>query len=139
METIVIEVADPTMDVLRKTAKEAGISIGEVVDRLILDVAPDNPDSALIVALEQYLISVSRLSKEDSTKVFGSMCGIFLGSIPPEEIDEMVSSIKKTRNWEQDPATAEELAALRAVINTTIHSKGDKNAWKVLSAFLHGV
>lgn len=141
MKGLKITVAKPTADMLHKAANEAGIPIGEVVDRLVLNVAPNDPDSAFIIALEQYLICVSRLSKKDSAKVFGNMCGIFLGSIPSEELDDIVSSIKSTRNWEnpaQEPITETEMAELRNAINSLLHSKGNEHSRQILYTFLHG-
>lgn len=123
MEELTITVTAKTADALRKVAEEAHIPIGEVVDRYVLNAAPDHPDNAFILAMEHYLICVSRLSKKDSAQVFGDMCGIFLGSIPPEELDDIVSGIKG--NWEAaaaEPVTEEERDAFRKAVDNLVQS-----------------
>lgn len=136
-----ITVTTKTADAVRKAAEEAHIPIGEVVDRCVLDVAPDDPDSAFILALEHYLICVSRLSKKDSAQVFGDICGIFLGSIPPEELGEMVAGIKSKRNWENpaiEPVTEEEHDAFRKAIEDLAQSAKSEYLRAVLYSLLHG-
>ena len=141
MEELKIKVTKMTADALRKVAKEAYIPIGEVVDRCMLNVAPDDPNNAFILLMEHYLICVSRLSKKDSAQVFGDICGLFLGSIPPEELDDMIANIKSTRNWEDpavQPITAEEHAAFRRSADDMIQSiKGDYLR-TVFHGLLHG-
>lgn len=139
MEELKIKVTKMTADALRKAAGEAHIPIGEVVDRYALHVAPDNPNNAFILAMEHYLICVSRLSKKDSAQVFGDMCGIFLGSIPPEELDDFVAGIK--RNWENpavEPMTEEERIALRKRIDNMAQSAKDEYVRTVFYSLLHG-
>ena len=141
MEELKIEVTKKTADALRKVAGEAHISIGEVVDRYALNTAPDDPDSAFLLAMEQYLICVSRLSKKDSAQVFGDVCGIFLGSIPPEELDGIVSDIKSRRNREDpaiEPVTEEEQAAYRKAIDEMVRSVKDGYRRDVFYGLLHG-
>lgn len=116
MEELTINVANSTAEVLRKVATDANISIGEVVDRAVLVVAPDNPVSAFIIALEQYLVCVSRLNKEDAASVFGNMCGIFLGSLPLDELDDIVSNIKNDKRsgkYTMEPISEEESLAIK--------------------------
>ena len=141
MEELKIEVTKKTADVLRKAAEEAHISIGEVVDRYALNAAPDDPDSAFLLAMEHYLICVSRLSKEGSAQVFGDVCGTFLGSIPPEELDDMVADIKSLRNWEHpaiEPMTEEERVALRKTIDGMVQSIEETQQRDVFYSGLHG-
>ena len=142
MEELKIKVTKETADALRKVAEAAHIPIGEVVDRHTLDVAPDDPDVAFLLILEQYLVCVSRLSKEGSAKVFGDVCGTFLGSIPPEELDEMVAEIKSLRNWEDpsiEPDTEEEQAEFKKAMDKIMFQTAldeDLRAW--LYGLLHG-
>ena len=141
MEELTITVAQPTADILHKVSEESGTPIGELVDRLALAAAPYNPDIAFLNILEQYLICVSRLNKEDCAKVFGDICGIFLGCIPPEDIDEMVLRVKSMYGRMRpapEPMTEEELAELRKSANQIFRAEGDENAWKIFSAFLRG-
>ena len=141
MEELKITVNKMTADALHKVADAADIPIGEVVDRYMLNVAPDDPDNAFILLIEHYLICVSRLSNEDSARVFGDICGLFLGSIPPEELDDMVASIKSTRNWEHpaiEPLTAEEHAAFRRSADDMVQSIKGEYLRTVFHGLLHG-
>ena len=141
MEKLEITVTKMTADALRKAADTAGIPIGEVVDRYALNVAPDNPDNAFILLMEHYLVCVSRLSKKDSAQVFGDICGLFLGSIPPEELDDMVAGIKSTRNWEHpaiEPMTEEERAAFRKSVDDMVQSLKGESLRTVFYSLLHG-
>ena len=141
MEKLEIEVTSKTAEVLRKVAKEAYIPIGEVVDRYALNVAPYDPKQAVLLILEHYLICVSRLSQKDSDQVFGEICGVFLGTIPPEELDEVVSRIKSTRNWEHpavEPPTEEERMAFRKTIDSMTQSDKAECMRAVLYSLLHG-
>ena len=141
MEKLNITVTKMTADALRKAAEDAHIPVGEVVDRYALNVAPDNPNNAFILIIEHYLVCVSRLSKEDCARVFGDMCGIFLGSIPPEELDEMVASIKSKRNWENpaiEPVTEGEQAAFRKSVDAMVESAKSEYIREVFYNLLHG-
>ena len=141
MEKLEITVTKMTADALRKVADMSGIPIGEVVDRYALNVAPDNPDNAFILLMEHYLICISRLSKEDSARVFGDVCGLFLGSIPPEELDDMVASIKSTRNWEHPAAeqmTEKEREELKRSVDNMVQSMKEEYLRSVFYSLLHG-
>ncbi|MBD5168762.1 MAG: hypothetical protein HDT20_01335 [Oscillibacter sp.] len=141
MEKLEITVTKMTADALHKVADVSGIPLGEVVDRYAVNVAPDDPDNAFILLLEHYLICISRLSKEDSARVFGDICGLFLGSIPPEDLDDMVANIKSTRNWEDpavQPLTAEEHAAFRRSADDMVQSIKGEYLRTVFHGLLHG-
>lgn len=132
MEELIITVSKATADALHDVEKQTGLSIGEIVDRTIdrmmPTVAPDDPDSAWQIALEQYLISIARLSKEDSAKVFGKMCGLFLGSLPPEEFDDVVSRVKNNQILEDhtlELLTEEDRDEFRKALTKILYSTGN--------------
>ena len=140
MEKLTIEVTEKTADALRKAAGEAHLSIGEVVAHYALKAAPNDPENAVLLILEYYLISVSMLSKVDSAKVFGKICGIFLGSIQPEEFDEIVASIKSTHNWEHpaiSPHAAEEQAVFRKSVDEMVQAAKDEYVRNVFYSLFH--
>ena len=68
MEELKITVSTETADTLHKVAEETKLPIGDIVDRMMLTVVPDDPDIAWTLALEQYLICTARLSEEGSAK-----------------------------------------------------------------------
>lgn len=143
METLKITVSKTTADTLNKVANEAKIPIGAVVDRLVVNAAPEDPLIAFTLAMEQYLISISRLNKQSVTDVFGSMCAVFLGSIPPEELDYFISDIKSMDIWDYPASTIQavtedQINELRLVIAETLQYMRDTDTWKILSDFIHG-
>ena len=139
MEELKITVSKATADVLHDMEKQTGLPIGEFVDRMILTVAPDDPDIAWTIALEQYLICISRLSKEGSAKAFGNMCGLFLGSMPPEELDDIVARVKTNQILEDhtpELITEEEHDELRKALTKILYSTRNAPVRKKVYAFL---
>ena len=58
MKTLKITVSNTTADTLNKVALETKISVGAVVDRLVVNAAPDDPLIAFTLALQHYFISI---------------------------------------------------------------------------------
>ena len=140
MEKLTIKVSKMTADTLRKTAEEMQIPIGTVVELYAQKAAPDDPQNAFLLILENYIVGVSRLSKKDAAQVFGEVCGILLGSIRPEELDEMVASIKSTHNWEDpaiEPHTEEEQAAFRKSVDEMVQAAKDEYVRNVFYSLFH--
>lgn len=139
MEELKINVSTATADALHKVAEETKLPIGEIVDRTMLTVAPDDPDIAWIIALEQYLICVSRLSEKGSAKVFGNMCGLFLGSMSPEELDDVVSRVKSNQILEDHTPgsiTEEDRDEFRKALTKMLYSTRNTDVRKKVYAFL---
>ena len=139
MEELKITVATPTANALHQVAEEAGLPIGEIVDRMMLTVASDDPDIAWTIALEQYLICTSRLSEEGSAKVFGNMCGLFLGSMPPEDLDDIISRVKSNQllaDHTPGPITKEERDEFRKALTKILFSTRNAAVRKKVYAFL---
>lgn len=139
MEELKINVSTVTADALHKAAEEAKLSIGEIVDRMVLTVAPDDPDIAWTLALEQYLICTARLSEEGSAKAFGNMCGLFLGSMPPEEFDNIVSRVKSNQileDYTPESITEEERDEFRKALTKILYSTRNAPVRKKVYAFL---
>ena len=139
-EKLHIKVTKMTADALREVAEAAGIPLGEVVNRYVLRMAPDDPNTAFVLIIEHYMTCVARLSKLDYAKVYGDMCGVLLGSIPPEELDSMVALIKKKRNEnpEAEPFTGEELTAFREAVDAMTERAKSEYIRGVFYNLLHG-
>lgn len=76
-----VKVMSKTKEVLEDIAETGGLSIGEVIDRLVLKLSPDDVDTAHVLILENILITTSRLTQEQSDeailkvlKVLGDAC-----------------------------------------------------------------
>lgn len=140
MEELKITVTEMTADALREVAEAADIPLGEVVNRYVLRMAPDDPATAFVLIIEHYMTCVARLSKLDYAKVYGDMCGVLLGSIPPEELDTMVATIKRKRNENpaMEPFTGEELAAFRKAVDAMTEKAKSEYIREVFYNLLHG-
>ena len=142
METLTITVSKATADTLNKVAKEAQIPIGTVVDRLVVNAAPDDPLIAFTLALQQYFISISGLDDTCVTDVFGNMCALFLSSVPPEELDYFISELKSTDIWDEPApalwhATEYQLNELRLAVNEAIQHMREVDTWRILFDFIY--
>lgn len=139
MEELKITVSTVTADALHKVAGETKLSIGEIVDRMVLTIAPDDPDIAWTLALEQYLICTARLSEEGSAKAFGNMCGLFLGSMPPEDLDDMISRVKSNQileDYTPESITEEDRDEFRKALTKILFSTRNTPVRKKVYAFL---
>ncbi len=58
-----------TAEALDELTAQCSLSVGEVIDRLVLQMRPENPDVALEVAESEIFILISNLSREDAEKV----------------------------------------------------------------------
>lgn len=58
-----------TAEALDELTERCSLSAGEVIDRLVLQMRPENPDVALEVAESEIFILISNLSKENAEKV----------------------------------------------------------------------
>ena len=144
MKKLTITVSKTTADTLNKIALETKIPVGAVVDRLVVNAAPDDPLIAFTLALQQYFICISGLDDTCVTDVFGNMCALFLSSIPPEELDYFISELKSTDFWDEDEpapvpwhATEYQLNELRLAVNEAFHHMRNVDTWRILYDFIY--
>lgn len=69
-ETMQITVMRDTADGLRKIAHELDRTVGEVVDRLTIQMSPTDPDIASTLVFEDIMIITMALSVADRQKLF---------------------------------------------------------------------
>ena len=82
-ETIQITVMRDTADGLRKIAHELDRSVGEVVDRLTIQMSPTDPSIASSLIFEDFMIITMALSAEDRQKLFADIARSFLVGLHP--------------------------------------------------------
>lgn len=92
-----ISVAEPVANVLEEAAKLAGITVGEMVDRLALQEAPYDPHTAYESILARIFVGMGGLDRKDIARTFGKVGAIFLLAAPPMELDIIVAAMKKQR------------------------------------------
>lgn len=101
-ETLEITVAKDTAEGLRKTAQDIGATIGEVVDRLTVQMSPASPDAASALIMEEVILITSKLSKADRQKVYSDVACSFLMACQPEQLDGFVAEAKLRRKETSD-------------------------------------
>ena len=128
-----ISVAEPVANVLEEAAKLAGITVGEMVDRLTLQEAPYDPQTAYESILARVFVGMGGLEKRDVACVFGKMAAVFLLMAPPMELDIIVAAMKKQRAAGSrvfpDPLTDEERFYYIQSFRDTLFPK-EKGSWR---------
>lgn len=128
MEEIEITVLDQTAEALRSLSEAAGAPTGEIVDRLMLQMAPKDPQAAFLLIMEQLMIGISNLSESDASKVLGELGGTLFYLIPPEELDAIVSKVKSEEYAKENglrPLPAEERSEILKVLRESLFSEGN--------------
>ena len=59
-----------TAEGLEKLSNETGLSIGEVIDRLTMNMRADNKDLAVSIAYQEVIMLLSRLPQEENSAAF---------------------------------------------------------------------
>lgn len=93
-ETLEITVSETTAEELRNAAKETGMSIGQIVDELALEIAPNDPRTATILALRNACAILSYLDYEDYQKAYFDLTVAFMAYYPPKAFSELVAEAK---------------------------------------------
>ena len=76
-------VLSQTKDALEKIMKNTGMTMGEAIDRLSLQISPKDKDKAASLALDYVVICLSSLSKDEFTDAFFDLAatmGAFMSS-----------------------------------------------------------
>ena len=94
LEKMNIKVMKKTADDLRRIAGEMDLSVGEVVDRYIEKMAPDDPQIAVQLILENVISTTAMLSEEDHADVVKEIIRNLLLPFPPETMDKLVAEAK---------------------------------------------
>ncbi len=73
-----------TADELNRCSKEMYLSVGEIIDRLVTDMNPREPELAVIFAQEKMLMCLSHLSKEQYSAAYIGILFSLLAVLPEE-------------------------------------------------------
>lgn len=96
-KSLIMKVRGETAATLKMIAKASKLSIGEVVDRLILNMSSHDSNLADIVSSQETRLVMSQLSDEDCLEPYIALTCSFLAACPPESLDEMVAMAKLRR------------------------------------------
>ncbi len=122
LEDLQITVIKSTASDLRKMSEEYGMSIGEVVDRLMERFICEDPEAVVSLIAGEILVLTSKLSKENHSRVMREITEMLLMGFEPETMCELVEEAKRQQEdmikqlsafpQEQYVTTIEKLRAL---------------------------
>lgn len=91
LEKTNIKVMKKTADDLRRIAGEMDLSVGEVVDWYIEKMAPDDPQIAVQLILENVISTTAMLSEKEHADVVKEVIRNLLLPFTPETMDKLVA------------------------------------------------
>ena len=89
-----VKVMGKTKEVLEDVAETGGLSIGEVIDRLVLKLSPDDVDTAHLLILENLLITTSRLTQEQSDEAILKVLKVLEDACVEDMRNELTETLK---------------------------------------------
>lgn len=81
-------------EILDALADASGLSIGEVIDRMLLAVSPSDVNNAFLLILDQVLIATQRLNQEQFNEVILKVLKSLEDAFAKDEPEEIVSTLQ---------------------------------------------
>lgn len=91
-------VVPKTKETLEALATASGLSIGEVIDRMLLAVSPSDVNDAYLLILDQVLIATQRLEHDQFNEVILMVLKALEDAFAKDEPEEIVSTLKNVVN-----------------------------------------
>lgn len=82
-----------TKEILDALTETSGLSVGEVLDRMILAVSPADVNNAYLLILDQILIATQRLNQEQVNEVILMLLKSFEDAFSKDEPEEIVATL----------------------------------------------
>lgn len=80
LKEITATVMPQTEEGLQTLMEQTGLTIGEVIDRLALQIYPEKPEQAILLAEEQVIFSLTKLTEKQTEKALTEII-IFFGRV----------------------------------------------------------
>lgn len=87
-------VVSKTKETLEALANASGLSIGEVIDRMLLAVSPSDVNDAYLIILDQLLIATQRLEHDQFNEVVLMVLKALEDAFAKDEPKEIVSTLQ---------------------------------------------
>ena len=87
-------VVSKTKETLEALASASGLSVGEVIDRMLLAVSPSDVNDAYLIILDQLLIATQRLEADQFNEVVLMVLKALEDAFAKDEPEEIVSTLK---------------------------------------------
>ena len=91
-------VVPKTKETLEVLANASGLSVGEVIDRMLLAVSPSDVNDAYLLILDQVLIATQRLEHDQFNEVVLMVLKALEDAFAKDEPEEIVSTLKNVVN-----------------------------------------
>ena len=85
-----------TKVLLDETSEKTGLSVGEIIDRLVLNCCPEDPEIAAAIMLDHILLAGAKLNQEAFNDAVRSLLQVIAESFSenePEDIKDTMNSI----------------------------------------------
>lgn len=92
-----VTVMRQTAESIKLLAREAGLSEGEVVDRLTLRFTPPDSDWAVEIIMEEISMVLASLPLEEQRNVFHLVSSTMLAMLPPDDWKDAIDGAKDIR------------------------------------------
>ena len=89
-------VCTETKVLLDETSEKIGLSVGEIIDRLVLNCCPEDPEVAATIMLDHILLAGAKLNQETFNEAILSLLKVIAESFSenePEDIKDTMNSI----------------------------------------------
>ena len=91
-------VVPKTKETLEVLANASGLSVGEVIDRMLLAVSPSDVNDAYLIILDQLLIATQRLEADQFNEVVLMVLKALEDAFAKDEPEEIVLTLKNVVN-----------------------------------------
>jgi len=78
-----------TAESLEKLSNETGLSIGEVIDRLTMQMKAKDKDLAVSIAYQEVIMQLSNLPQEETDVAFLELVTVLLAMVPEEYVEDV--------------------------------------------------
>ena len=90
-----VTVVSKTKEILEGIAETAGLSVGEVIDRMVLKLCPENVDDAHLLILENILITTKCLTREQLDETMLKVLKVLESACVGDEPNELTTTLKR--------------------------------------------
>lgn len=89
LKEITATVMPQTEEGLQTLMAQTGLTIGEVIDRLTLQIYPEKPEQAILLAEEQVIFSLTKLTEKQTEKALTEIIIFLAGYVPVKYLIEL--------------------------------------------------
>lgn len=97
LKEITATVMPQTEEGLQTLMEQTGLTIGEVIDRLTLQIYPEKPEQAILLAEEQVIFSLTKLTEKQTERALTEIIIFLAGYVPAGRLMELQKKVAASR------------------------------------------